>query len=344
MKLAKSLRGAYNALSDAREKRGALNIETTEKVIKINDTGKIDSILPRERLESHKVIEEFMVTANVCAAETLEEKMQTCVYRIHDVPSEDKIHDLRENLTGFGYKLAKGQVLRPKLFNQILSKAKGTDFEETINQLVLRSQSQAEYSISNVGHFGLALARYAHFTSPIRRYSDLLVHRALIAASNFDAGKKYSIADQQLEDICKHISQTERRAATAERAANDRYLASFMKDKVGQTFNATISGVKKFGVFVTIGQENVDALLPTSKLPGDYYRYDERRQTLAGRHNGLVLGLCQKIQVILKTADAITGRLAVEYAEESSSYRNMDHLKVPDKARSKTSKNRRGKR
>ena len=127
MKLAKSLRGAYNALSDAREKRGALNIETTEKVIKINDNGKIDSILPRERLESHKVIEEFMVTANVCAAETLEEKMHTCVYRIHDVPSEDKIHDLRENLTGFGYKLAKGQVLRPKLFNQILSKAKGTD-------------------------------------------------------------------------------------------------------------------------------------------------------------------------------------------------------------------------
>ena len=344
MKLAKSLRGAYNALSDAREKRGALNIETAEKVIKINDNGKIDSILPRERLESHKVIEEFMVTANVCAAETLEEKMHTCVYRIHDVPSEDKIHDLRENLTGFGYKLAKGQVLRPKLFNQILSKAKGTDSEETINQLVLRSQSQAEYSISNVGHFGLALARYAHFTSPIRRYSDLLVHRALIAASNFDAGKQYSIADQQLEDICKHISQTERRAATAERAANDRYLASFMKDKVGQTFNATISGVKKFGVFVTIGQENVDALLPTSKLPADYYRYDERRQTLAGRHNGLVLGLGQKIHVILKTADAITGRLAVEYAGESSSYRNMDHLKAPNKTRSKTSKNRRGKR
>ena len=338
MKLAKSLRGAYNALSDAREKRGALNIETAEKVIKINDNGKIDSILPRERLESHKVIEEFMVTANVCAAETLEEKMHTCVYRIHDVPSEDKIHDLRENLTGFGYKLAKGQVLRPKLFNQILSKAKGTDSEETINQLVLRSQSQAEYSISNVGHFGLALARYAHFTSPIRRYSDLLVHRALIAASNFDAGKQYNIADQQLEDICKHISQTERRAATAERAANDRYLASFMKDKVGQTFNATISGVKKFGVFVTIGQENVDALLPTSKLPDDYYRYDERRQTLAGRHNRLVLGLGQKIHVILKTADAITGRLAVEYAGESSSYRNMDHLKVPGKTRSKKPK------
>ena len=344
MKLAKSLRGAYNALSDAREKRGALNIETAEKVIKINDNGKIDSILPRERLESHKVIEEFMVTANVCAAETLEEKMHTCVYRIHDVPSEDKIHDLRENLTGFGYKLAKGQVLRPKLFNQILSKAKGTDSEETINQLVLRSQSQAEYSISNVGHFGLALARYAHFTSPIRRYSDLLVHRALIAASNFDAGKQYNIADQQLEDICKHISQTERRAATAERAANDRYLASFMKDKVGQTFNATISGVKKFGVFVTIGQENVDALLPTSKLPDDYYRYDERRQTLAGRHNGLVLGLGQKIHVILKTADAITGRLAVEYAGESISYRNKNHLKVPNKTHSKTSKNRRGKR
>ena len=344
IELAKPLYGAYKCLSDARETRGALNIETIEKKIKFGKNGKIESVLPRERLNSHKVIEEFMVLANVCAAETLEQKMHTCVYRVHDVPAEEKVHELRENLSSFGYNLAKGQVLRPKLFNQILSKAKGKEFEETINQLILRSQSQAEYSISNIGHFGLGLARYAHFTSPIRRYSDLLVHRAIISANDFIKGNKQDITDEKLKDICRHISQTERRAATAERAANDRYLALFMKDKVGQTFEATISSVKKFGVFVTIRDGYVDALLPTSKLPDDFYRYDEKRQILAGRHNGLVLGLGQKLNVILKTADAITGRLAVEYADENSNYKDNSRFKTTNRNYAKKPKKRRGKK
>jgi len=338
--MAKPLYGTYKALSNARETRGALNIETIENKIKFNNDGEISSILPRERLDSHKVIEEFMILANVCAAETLEQKKHSCVYRIHDTPNEEKISELRQNLSGFGYHLAKGQVLRPKVFNNILSKAKGKEFEQTINQLILRSQSQAEYSIANIGHFGLGLSRYAHFTSPIRRYSDLLVHRAIISANNLARGKETSIKDQQLEEVCRHISRTERRAATAERAANDRYFALFMNDKLGQTFEAIISGVKKFGVFVTIGDTQSDALLPNSALPDDYYLYDEKGQLLTGRHSGLIFRLGQKLSVTLKVADAITGRLAVEYADKSVSNKKDFQYKTPRKRFKRRSRNR----
>lgn len=319
-KFSSPLLGAFRALSKARERRGALNIETTEKHIEITENGMVESITPRDRLESHKVIEEFMILANICAAETLEQRKYPCVYRTHDAPSDEKVTDLRSNLEFMGIKLSKGQVLKPKVFNQILSQVKETDFEQMVNQLVLRSQSQAEYSVTNIGHFGLGLSRYAHFTSPIRRYSDLLVHRALITANTLGLGGQTNVPLNDLEVICNQISQTERRAASAERSANDRYAALFMENRIGESFDAVISGVKNFGIFITLNDVQADALLPVSSLPNDYYEYDEKKHLLIGRNIGLDFRLGQKIHVTLKTADPITGRLAVEYAGGSPDF------------------------
>ena len=313
-KLAIPLYGAFNALHTARLIRGALDIEVPEMQVQLGTNGDVENIKERERLDSHRLIEEFMVLANVCAAETLEEKKYACVYRVHDVPSSDKINGLRVNLEAFGIKLNKGQVVTSKLFNEVLKKAANHDAKETINQLVLRSQSQAIYSSNNLGHFGLGLRRYAHFTSPIRRYSDLLVHRALILAHNYgkDGGKKATM--EELEPICEAISLTERRAAVAERSANDRYSAGFMAQKLGESFDAIITSVMGFGVFVRLDNCHADALLPVRSLPYDYYEHDDKRHTLTGRNNGMVFSLGEKIPVTLKTADPITGRLAVDYA------------------------------
>jgi ribonuclease R len=313
-KLAIPLYGAFNALHTARLIRGALDIEVPEMQVQLGTNGDVENIKDRERLDSHRLIEEFMVLANVCAAETLEEKKYACVYRVHDVPSSDKINGLRVNLEAFGIKLNKGQVVTSKLFNEVLKKAANHDAKETINQLVLRSQSQAIYSSNNLGHFGLGLRRYAHFTSPIRRYSDLLVHRALILAHNYgkDGGIKATM--EELEPICEAISLTERRAAVAERSANDRYSARFMAQKLGESFDAIITSVMGFGVFVRLDNCYADALLPVRSLPYDYYEHDDKRQTLTGRNNGIAFSLGEKIPVTLKTADPITGRLAVDYA------------------------------
>ncbi|MDG1888293.1 MAG: ribonuclease R [Alphaproteobacteria bacterium] len=313
-KLATPLYGAFFALLKARTNRGALDIEVPEMKVQISVSGQIEAITNRERLDSHRLIEEFMVLANVCAAETLENKKYTCVYRIHDVPSSEKVDGLRLNLNGFGIKLSKGQVITAKLFNEVLKNAEGHDAKEAINQLVLRSQSQAVYSPNNLGHFGLGLRRYAHFTSPIRRYSDLLVHRALISSHNFGTDGDLRPTPEELEPICEEISKTERRAALAERSANDRYSAVFMTKRIGENFDALITGVNNFGVFVRLDGSYVDALLPISSLPYDYYDYDEKRHLLTGRKNQMKIGLGDRIPVTLRTADPITGRLAVAYA------------------------------
>jgi ribonuclease R len=296
--------------------------------VQLGTNGDVENIKDRERLDSHRLIEEFMVLANVCAAETLEEKKYACVYRVHDVPSSDKINGLRVNLEAFGIKLNKGQVVTSKLFNEVLKKAANHDAKETINQLVLRSQSQAIYSSNNLGHFGLGLRRYAHFTSPIRRYSDLLVHRALILAHNYgkDGGIKATM--EELEPICEAISLTERRAAVAERSANDRYSARFMAQKLGESFDAIITSVMGFGVFVRLDNCYADALLPVRSLPYDYYEHDDKRQTLTGRNNGIAFSLGEKIPVTLKTADPITGRLAVDYAGGLSENANFIYKKT----------------
>jgi ribonuclease R len=311
--LARPLYGAFQALLAAREARGALDIEMPEMQVHINEAGEVTDIRPRTRLDSHRLIEEFMVLANVAAAETLERRKRACVYRVHDTPNPDKVEELRANLEGFGIKFAKGQVLQAQLFNRVLAQAKDQDFQQSVNLLVLRSQSQAVYSPDNLGHFGLGLRRYAHFTSPIRRYSDLLVHRALIEAHGFGPDGVDQGASGELVEICEHISMTERRAASAERSATDRFSAMFMARRVGEDVEAVITGVLHFGVFVNLDGGLADALLPVQNLPDDYYDHDEKSHELVGRHSGFSLKLGQTLTVRLREADPITGRLRVDY-------------------------------
>ncbi len=331
--LARPLYGAFRSLLDARETRGALDIEMPEMQVILNDDGQVTAITPRQRLDSHRLIEEFMVLANVAAAETLERRKRACVYRVHDVPNPDKVEEMRNNLEGFGIKFAKGQVLQAKLFNRVLAQAKDQDFQHSVNLLVLRSQSQAVYSPFNLGHFGLGLSRYAHFTSPIRRYSDLLVHRALIDAHDFGPdGDRRTEADD-LVTVCEHISMTERRASVAERSATDRFSAMFMANRVGEDLDAVICGVVYFGVFVTLGGGQADALLPVSSLPDDYYDHDPKTHALTGRHSGFSLKLGQSLTVKLREADPVTGRIRVDYVDGSTQNRPSRGPRKPSPGR-----------
>ena len=280
-------------------------------------TGRPVAVVPRARLDSHRLIEEFMILANVAAAEELEARHLACMYRVHDAPDPEKLAALRDFLDEIGIPglaLAKGQVIRPELFNRILARAAETPEREIVNELVLRSQAQAVYSPNNIGHFGLALPRYAHFTSPIRRYADLLVHRALVAG-----GAPAREAGESLGAIAEHISATERRAAAAERSALDRYRASLLGGAIGTVFAARISGVASFGVFVTLPETGADGLIPISTLPSDYYDHDSARHRLVGRRTGRVFALGDAVDAMLVETDAIGGRMVFRLVDDSAS-------------------------
>jgi ribonuclease R len=279
----------------------------------LDGAGRPAAILSAARLESHRLIEEFMILANIAAAEELEARRQPCMYRVHDAPDPEKVEALRVFLKETGLPrlaLEKGQALKPELFNRVLRRAADTAEAALVNDLVLRCQAQASYSPNNIGHFGLALRRYAHFTSPIRRYADLLVHRALLG----DAGAETS--RDRLEAIAGHISATERRAADAERAAIERYRATFLAGSVGGLFTADVSGVANFGLFVRLRENGADGLVPLSHLPSDYYVYDNRTQRLVGRGTGRVYRLGEEVMVRLVEADGIGGRLVFRIEEE----------------------------
>jgi ribonuclease R len=311
----KPLYAAYRVLSRARKRRGTLEIELPERQIVIGDDGKVARIAARARFDSHKLIEEFMILANVAAAEALEAKRQPCMYRIHDAPDPERVQALREFLETLGFSLAKGQVLKPAQFNQILEKSTGTPHTRMIHELVLRSQAQAQYSPDNIGHFGLALRRYAHFTSPIRRYSDLLVHRALIGGFGLGAGGIGPEAGARFPEAGEHISGTERRAVAAERDAADRYIAAFLSDRVGATFPGAISGVTRFGLFVTLEETGADGLIPMRRLPDDYYEHDEARHCLIGRSTGRRFDLGAVVHVRLVEANPVTASLLFDLIE-----------------------------
>jgi ribonuclease R len=307
------LYGAYRALDQARRKRGTLDLDLPERKVTINEAGRIEKIEPRARYDSHKLIEEFMIAANVAAAETLQKLRLPCMYRVHDSPDPAKLAALRDFLIELripGLTLAKGQVIRPKQFNQILERAAGTPQAAMINTLVLRSQAQAVYSPDNLGHFGLALRSYAHFTSPIRRYADLLVHRALIAGHRWDDADRAEWGHDEFAATGEHISRTERRAAAAERGALDRYTAAFLAAQVGAKFAARVNGVTKAGLFVTLDETGADGLIPISMLGGDFYVLDEKRHRLVGRRTGKTYSLGEPIAVELAEADPVTGSLA----------------------------------
>ncbi len=305
------LYAAYRALAQARGKRGTLELDLEERKVEMDPNGGIRRIVPRARYDSHRLIEEFMILANVCAAETLEELRLPCMYRVHEPPDPAKLENLREVLDGLGYRLARGQVLKPHHFNRILEWAAPTPFRHLVNDLVLRSQSMAVYSPDNRGHFGLALTRYAHFTSPIRRYSDLLVHRALITGLKLGEGALFEAGTVDFHEAADHISMTERRAAAAERDALNRYVVAWLKDRIGARFPGRISGVVKFGLFVTLDDLGADGFVPMRSLAGGYYRHDPKRHRLLGP-SGQAYTLGESVEVRLVEAQPVTGGLTFE--------------------------------
>jgi ribonuclease R len=311
-----ALYGAFAALDLARRERGALMLDRTEYRIVLDRDRQPMAAVPRHRLDSHRLIEEFMILANIAAAEELERRGQACMYRVHDIPDPEKLAALRDFLAELGIPglaLAKGQAIRPALFNRVLERAAATPEKDVINELVLRTQAQAAYSPSNIGHFGLALPRYAHFTSPIRRYADLLVHRALLAGA-----APARQAGEALGAIAEHISATERRATAAERAALDRYRARLLGGAIGTSYAARITGVARFGLFVTLPESGTDGLVPISSLPPDYYRHDAARHRLSGRSGGRIFALGDAVTVTLVEADATGGRLVLRLDDEAA--------------------------
>ncbi|MGH7126315.1 MAG: RNB domain-containing ribonuclease, partial [Stellaceae bacterium] len=295
-----------------------LELDLPERKVILGDDGRVSRIEPRARLDSHKLIEELMILANVAAAETLERLRQPCMYRVHDAPDPAKLVALREFLRGLGIPgltLAKGQAVRPHHFNAVLCRSADTPHAPLINQLVLRSQAQAIYSPQNLGHFGLALRRYAHFTSPIRRYSDVLVHRALIAGLRLGEGGLPSVEPDQFAETAAHISDTERSAAAAERDALERYAALYLVDRVGSEFEGRVNGVTRAGLFVTLSETGADGLIPMRSLGDDYYVHDETRHRLVGRRRGRTFTMGDPIRVRLAEANAVTGSLLFALAE-----------------------------
>jgi ribonuclease R len=308
----KPLYAAYAALKQAREVRQPLDLELPERKIELDDEGRVASVAFKERLDAHKLIEEFMILANVAAAEELIRLKRPLLFRVHEEPSPLKLEGLREVAEGAGMTLAKGQVLQTKHLNRLLSQAQGTEFDELINLSTLRSMTQAYYHPENFGHFGLALQNYAHFTSPIRRYSDLIVHRALISAHGWGKDGLSPWDEENLEETGKLISEAERRSMAAERDTNDRYLAAYLADRVGAEFAGRISGVQRFGVFVRLDETGADGLIPVRALGREYFNYDEGSQTLMGSETGLTLGIGQKVMVRLAEAVPVTGGLILD--------------------------------
>ncbi|MCC6470802.1 MAG: ribonuclease R [Alphaproteobacteria bacterium] len=309
------LYGVFTALLGERERRGTLDLDVPERKAVLGEDGRVVSIERRQRLDSHRVIEELMIAANVAAAETLERVRQPCMYRVHDAPTPEKAEAVRGFLEGLGYRLAKGQVLKPIQFTQLLAQAKGRPEEQLVHEIVLRSQALAVYSPDNIGHFGLALRRYAHFTSPIRRYADLLVHRGLIAGLGLGEGGLNPAAPEDFTALAEDISRSERRAVSAERDAADRYVASFLAGRVGESFAGRINGVTRFGLFVTLNETGADGLVPISTLPRDFYDHDERGHRLVGRSHGREYRLGEKVEVRLREADTTTGGMLFELLE-----------------------------
>jgi ribonuclease R len=323
------LYGAFQALAKARDARGTLDLEIPESQVLMNDQGEVEAIRPRPRLDSHRLIEEFMIAANVAAAEALEARHQPCMYRVHDTPDPQKLEALRQVLDEFGLRLARGQVVRPRIFQGILAKARGRPYAAMVNDLILRAQSQAAYAPDNIGHFGLALARYAHFTSPIRRYADLLVHRALIAGYGMGKGGLPEQAGERFAESGQHISMTERRAQAAEREAMDRFAAAFLQPRIGEVFTGRVTGVTRFGLFIALDETGADGLLPMSSLPDDYYVHIEAEHRLVGRRWGRTYTLGEKLAVRLAEADPITGGLVLAPAESEEPGPERDETTGP---------------
>ncbi len=308
----KPLWAAYAALKIARTKRNPLEIESTERKIRVNEQGKITSITKQDRFDAHRLIEEFMVAANVCAAETLEQKHTPLIYRVHNASSAEKLHALSDFLRTIDIKWAKGERATTKRFNTLISTSKSGKYADIINEMVLRSQMQAIYDTRNIGHFGLNLNHYAHFTSPIRRYADLIVHRALIRCCGLGPDGATDAEQSQLKSIAEDITGHERRAMAAERDAAGRYIASYLSEHVGSAFNARISGVTRFGLFLRLDETGADGFVPIRQLGHEFFVHDEKAHALIGRETGGRYTLGQLVKAELMEATPLTGGLLFE--------------------------------
>ena len=303
---------AYHALDEARKARQPLDLDLPERKVELDADGTVTSVQFRDRLDAHKLIEEFMVLANVAAAETLIAKKSPLLFRVHEEPTPEKLESLRDTAQAAGFNLAKGQVLKTSHLNRLLNDAAGTEDAELINLSTLRSMTQAYYSPANFGHFGLALQHYAHFTSPIRRYSDLIVHRALISAHGWGDDGLSQDDVERLDATAAHISDTERRSMLAERDTNDRYLASYLSERVGNEFTGRISGIARFGAFVKLDETGADGLIPIRSLGREFFHFDSKLGTLMGADTGLTISIGQRAMVRLTEAAPVTGGIGLE--------------------------------
>ena len=311
------LYSAYEAMAKARTERSPLDLDLPERKILLKHDGTVDRVVVPERLEAHRLIEEFMIQANVAAAETLEKAHVPLIYRVHDEPSLEKVNALREFLQTLDINFPKAGALRPEAFNRILKQVKDREAETLVNEIVLRSQAQAEYAAENYGHFGLNLRRYAHFTSPIRRYADLVVHRGLIRALKLgDDGLAPNADVALLAEIGAAISATERRAMLAERETADRLIAHFLADRVGATFDGRISGVTRAGLFVKLADTGADGFVPARTIGDEYFRFDERAHAMVGKHSGETYRLGDGVTVKLVEAAPVAGALRFELLSE----------------------------
>ena len=310
-----SLYEVYLILQKLREQRGALNLDLPEKKILFDDKNWPTEVKKVYGLKSNKIIEELMILANVCAAEEIQKYNSESIYRIHEPPSPEKYKSLIDLI---GKPLANnliGKIPHPSLMNKILEQTKETPDYEMINQSILRSQSQAKYNNINKSHFGLALKNYVHFTSPIRRYADLLIHRQIIEIINTKPKKKNDTNLKQknnLDLICEHISSTERKAIVAERKTIDRLIALIYQERINEIIECVILSVHKFGIFVSIDEGIADALMPVRELPYDWYEYNEKKQSLTGESNGLIFNVGMKLKAKITEVDSSTGSILVK--------------------------------
>jgi ribonuclease R len=308
----KPLYAAYLALSKARDARQPLALEIPERKLILKPDGTLDRVIVPDRIETQRLIEEFMILANVAAAETCEERRVPLLYRVHDAPALEKLTAVREFLATLDLHLSKGTVLRPADFNRVLERVKGREVERLVHEVVLRSQAQAAYDAKNYGHFGLQLRRYAHFTSPIRRYADLIVHRALIRALKLGEGGLPDIAPELLAETGARVSAAERRAMAAERETVDRLVAHHLADRVGATFHGRISGATRAGLFVKLDDTGADGFVPARTIGNDFFRYEEKHHALIGERTGETYRLGDKVEVKLVEAIPIAGALRFE--------------------------------
>ena len=313
----KPLWACWRALLANRNKREPLELDIPERRVVLDEKGRILSVAPRERLDAHKLVEDYMIAANVAAARALEAKKAPVMYRVHESPSREKLVALKDYLATFEIEFALGQVVKPATFNRILDRVGDDDARTEIMEQVLRTQMQARYGPERLGHFGLALATYAHFTSPIRRYADLLVHRALVSAYRLGEGGLPPGEDDKFEAIGEQISMLERRAMEAERDTVDRYVAAFLADRVGQLVECRITGVQPFGFFATVTDLGGDGLVLAQTLGQEYFRYDEAARQLVGEQSGDVYRVGQRLTLRLAEANPVSGSLRFELPEGS---------------------------